>query len=169
MGVHCAEDNKFCNSALAIIRGAIAHHEQGGKVIVNEPINSDISKWSRYAFKTGAAVGAGLINPGLAIGIGATAWGAGEIGKEACGSGRGKAFWGTVGSMGGSAAMSGAVSGFFDQVPKGFCEWDKAHESSKAISFVKGCAGSTTEDLAKHNAHLAAGISRHSKCPICNA
>ena len=168
-GTHCAEDSKFCNCALEFIRGAIRHHEQGYEIRINESITSEISKWSRYAFKTGAAVGAGLINPGLAVGIGATAWGAGKIGQEACGSGRGKAFWGTVGDMGGSATMSGTVSGFLGKVPKGFCEWDKAHESSKAINFVKGCVGSSAEDLAKHNGHLAAGINYHSGCPICNA
>jgi len=44
MGVHCAEDNKFCNCALKIIRKSIEHHENGGEVKVDETINSDISQ-----------------------------------------------------------------------------------------------------------------------------
>jgi len=109
-GTHCAEDNKFCNCASEFIRGAIRHHEQGYEVRINEQINSDISKWSRYGFRAGAAIGASFINPGAAIGIGLGAMGAGQAGQAICDSDRGKSFWGTVGNMGGDA-VKGVVAG----------------------------------------------------------
>ncbi|CAJ0747101.1 20024_t:CDS:2 [Entrophospora sp. SA101] len=44
VGLHCAEDNKFCNCALSIIRKAVNYHERGGEVGVNETIDSNVSK-----------------------------------------------------------------------------------------------------------------------------
>ena len=43
-GEHCSEDNRFCNSALEIIRKAIRHHESGYEVKENITLDSDISK-----------------------------------------------------------------------------------------------------------------------------
>ena len=92
MGRTVPRDNRFCNCALEFIRKAIRHHEQGYEVRDSKRITSDISYWSRYTFVTGAAIGAGLVNPGLAVGIGTAAYGADAVGQVICDSDRGKEF-----------------------------------------------------------------------------
>ena len=78
---------------MEFIRGAVRHHEQGYEAKERITLDSNISKWSRYSFRAGAAVVAGLSgNPAAAVAIGAGAFGAGHAGKALCDSDRGKAF-----------------------------------------------------------------------------
>ena len=165
MGVHCAEDNKFCNSALEVIRAAVRHHEGGWKTVKSETINSNISKWSRYAFKTGAAVGAGFVNPGAAIAIGAGAMGAGKVGQAACGSGRGKAFWGTVSDMGQEGILGGISKNISNKYPYPDA-FPGASKPNKLIDTVRNIAEPIGGSLMDHMLH---GVTKcyDSDCPFC--
>jgi len=165
-GRHCAEDAEFCNVSMDIIRKAISHHESGYEVDRNITLDSDISKWSRFVFKTGVAVGASLINPVAAIGAGAAALGAGAIGREVCDSPQGKRFWGTVSDAGGSSIAGGVVSSLGNA--SGFCESWTAHEGNKATNFLMGSVNSVSQDSSWHGIHRARGINYDSNCSICN-
>lgn len=165
-GRHCAEDSEFCNVSMDIIRKGISHHESGHKVDEKIMLDSDISKWSRYAFKAGVAVGASLVNPAVAIGVGAAALGAGAVAREVCDSPQGKRFWGTVSDVGGSSLAGGVVSSLGSA--SGFCESWTAHEGNKATKFLMGSVNSVSQDASWHGIHRTAGKSYDSNCSICN-
>jgi hypothetical protein len=169
-GDHCAEDNKFCNAALSIIRASINHHGGGGEVKVRETLNSDVSKWSRYTFKLGASAGVCLINPAAGMTIGAGAWGAGKLGQGLCDSDRGKAFWGTVSDMGNNAFWGGFANRVESSLinDKGFCEFSRAHSSSVADA-AKEFTQSVGMDGTWHSFHRARGINYDSNCSMCNS
>jgi len=163
-GSHCAEDSDFCNNALTLIRRAISHHEKGGEVKVRETLSSDISAGSRFVFKTGATIGAGFINPAAAMAIGASAWGAGQVGQELCDSERGKSFWNTVGGMGENAFLGGAEGGILGSLSGGLDAY--AGGVLKENAFKK-ITGPIVENFVQHNAHKIAGRNYDSDCPVC--
>ena len=44
IGTHCAEDVRFCNVSMELIRKGINHHESGERVNEKIMLDSDISK-----------------------------------------------------------------------------------------------------------------------------
>ena len=188
-GGHCAEDIVFCNNALRIIRECIKNHENGCEIKVKETVKSEISRWSNFGLKfAGNAVASAILGP-AALPIGTLSWGVGKIGENLCENDQGKAFFKTIGGIGGDVAIGELIGGLVSGTTQ-FIGHEAAYQiavnnrqmtsgakllinTGKTIKKGKEAwdfyeeIGKPSWQIAKHILHLDKGITHELNCEIC--
>jgi hypothetical protein len=164
-GAHCEEDSKFCNCALEVVRKSIREHENGGEVYVKEQIDSDISKWSRYIFKTAAVVTATAVNPVATAVTGAALWGAGEaLEHHPDANEYDKGIFRSISGFGGDMFKSGATGKIVGDLTSAWpSDVQRVYKISENVNTVKD----SFLDLAYHQSHTERGLSYDSDCEVC--
>ena len=140
-----------------------------------------------FVGKTVATVATGVVLGPAAIPVGAAVWGANKIVQETCDDEDFKKFFGTIGDIGGGAAL-GAVGGEIVNGLGGLAAKEMVRNSGRVTNGVKvltnlqeaASIGSELydgayavfeirSDIEKHLYHQAQGVNYQRDCKICSS